>query len=142
MREHRSLTPFEERADQSIIVQSMSAPVLRGQMPGGFDYVCGCCGQSVLVENTIDGEIYGIVFECANCQRLSAAPDRPRGRPLPKYRTVVHAGAYETTQPDEIPAGNIVVSAIAEHEYLREIGPQTQTSAHAYSTTARVHGRG
>jgi len=122
MREHRNLTPVEDHADQSIIIQTTPTPVLRGQMPGGFDYVCGRCEQSVLVENTIDGEIYDIAFSCANCGGLSTAPQRPPSQPLPKNLSVLPQGAYKTAQPDEIPAGAVLVSEKNARQYQTEIG--------------------
>ncbi len=122
MRERRRLTPIDYQDGLSIVVQTSTAPALRGQSQGGFDYICASCDTSALVENTIEGEICDIVFECFECKGLSATPGLPPGHAVLKGSAVLEAAWYETDQPDAIPSGAMLISAGEAQRYQTEMG--------------------
>jgi hypothetical protein len=66
-----------------LIVQGSAPPLLRGAWPNGFDFTCPNC-QAVLIENTVEGQLWNLSFKCYHCGEPSETPSLPRGRPLPR----------------------------------------------------------
>jgi len=122
MREQRRLDPVQRDADQSIFAQTTEAPVFLGREADGADYLCGVCGEVVLAENIADGEIFDVVFRCARCGGLSAAPPRPPSHPLTSNTAKMRRGEYPATTTFEITHGYVVVSEASADRYLEEIG--------------------
>lgn len=128
MNKRRSLQPVDYNEGLSFIVQTTESPALRGQAQRGFDYACCHCEKSVLVENTIEGEVCDIAFECFVCQGLSISPGLPPGHSVPPGATVLPANWHGTAQPDHLSAGTMLVSAREEQRYRTEMGSTPSSS--------------
>ncbi len=116
----RLLTPLPSAEGGSVIAPD-SAPAFRGRDPNGFDYNCGHCRGTVLIENTIEGEVWNLAFRCYSCQRISESPSLPSGRPIGRCAYAPH-GLYRMTQTVDIPLGGCIVGSDATDQRSKEKG--------------------
>lgn len=112
----------------SVLHQEGDLPVLRGHHADGFDYICGGCGEMILIENTVEGEVFDVAIICAKCQTLTTTPSRPPHHPLPPKGTkIVRQGVSPVMGTTDIPAGEVMIGKAAGKKYLEEIGDSSIT---------------
>jgi hypothetical protein len=126
MRDYRHMLLSEYVEGMSVIFQRTDTPVLRGDIEGGFDYLCGDCSDMILIENTVEGEVFDIGIVCHRCEKLNLAPMRPPGFPLPKRTTKLRAGLSETYETVAIPRGDVFVSERVADGIRLERGEQPE----------------
>ena len=106
------------------MIQGSSAPLYRGTEPDGFDFICANCGH-VIVENTIVGELWNLVFRCFACGTFNASPFLPPGTPLPIPSVMVPPGNYMIGGTVDGKRGVVMVGQSAVEQRSRETGWMT-----------------
>jgi hypothetical protein len=119
-RPRRTLAPATTSEGRSVLAPDSKA-ALRGHDPHGFDYVCGHCRDTVLVENTVEGEIWDLAFRCFKCKGISDAPSLPKGRPIGPCAFAPY-GVYRLSETVDIPLGGCLVGSDAVDQRSGERG--------------------
>lgn len=127
-RERRRLTAAEDASAAAVFVQESSAPVLWDDWPDGFDYVCGHCGEMVLVSGIAEDQVWDVAFRCFACKRVSLSPSLPPGMALPPGRVLVPREMFPVSVTTGIALRRqTVVGQAAEERRQAEAGPPGAT---------------
>jgi hypothetical protein len=119
-RPRRTLAPASTSEGRSVLAPDSKA-ALRGHDPNGFDYVCGHCRDAVLVENTVEGEVWNLAFWCFKCKGISDAPSLPKGRPIGPSAFAPY-GVYRLSDTVDMPLGGCLVGSDAVDQRSGERG--------------------
>lgn len=105
----------------SVLIQGSSGPLIQGDDPEGFDYLCSRCG-SLLVAQTTQSSLWDLAIECATCHAQSATPALPPGRALPPGTVVVDQGRYLAEGTIRQPSTATIASRQVVERRERETG--------------------
>lgn len=93
MSENRILKHLPEGSNRAVLIQGSNAPILKGNNPEGFNYLCSVC-NNILASGLLEGHVWNIDFRCHQCGSDCEGPDLPPGRPIPKSSVLTPIGSY------------------------------------------------